>query len=660
MSRAVSSQSSSGTTTTRRAGADSEQALKRFAALLFSLLTDPKAPPIVAFGMQNVLRACLRGEHPPAWRRSFAPARLFRGVHASRARFTDPQILGWLADPARVEKGRYATAELAYGLPALVADLAPDVARVDPLALEQLGRSKRKRLPVATDVDAVQLAARTARLALRVARALAASTPPARRDALAREVSATAALAVLAEEGLDVDIAQLQTHRSGLEAAMQRIDASVRRCVDGTDAPAPAPKPADDALQPCHVHPCLHKPAELASILYERLKLTSASVSGPSGQKSVDVDALRELAARDDAHPLPALVLEYRELHKTYAMWVRADWVDKLAACARLRPLWHQYHTVTGRLSCSHPNVQQVPKSELSVRGADDAASLRVAVRDAFVARDAKRGGVLLSADYKQVELRLLAHLSNDSRMLELFKDVNADPFLSIAQTAFASQNGGAATATATPRDVAKRVCYSVLYGSGPRLLAKQLGTTVESASSCMDRFLGSFPQLRALLGRIKVHAIRQGAASLSIAGGRVRPLPDARSGSEARRLASERYAVNGLIQGSAADLLKLAQVAWFETWCSDEFAPYRAHARLIASVHDELLVEVDGGEEGAAAAAAAAAALVRAMTEEAPRKLSAAAREAMRVPFPVDLRVGSTWGSMRPYSPSAAAVSPL
>ncbi|XRB13805.1 DNA polymerase I [Pseudoscourfieldia marina] len=289
-------------------GDSSTQALKRFASWLNGLLCNPKAPTVVVFGLQNVLRACVSANRPAVWRRYFLPSKLFKGVDASRERFTDPQMLAWLMDPARVEKGRYATAELAYSLPALIADLAPAVARVDAQALEQLGRTKRKRNPLAADLDTTHLAARAARLAVRVARVLARQTPPALRDALAREVSAAAAAAVRAEEGVAGDLSHLDAMRSNVEASTRTSDAAVRRSLvgmgggesqanlSGETAAAPL------SLQPNDVHPYLNKPPEQALPEEAKIALQDTRVVRDIDATRHAVELLKRHARENEQH----------------------------------------------------------------------------------------------------------------------------------------------------------------------------------------------------------------------------------------------------------------------------------------------------------------------------------------------------------------------
>jgi DNA polymerase-1 len=339
---------------------------------------------------------------------------------------------------------------------------------------------------------------------------------------------------------------------------------------------------------------------QLEKILFEELKLPVVKRT-PKGGRSTDADVLETLA---DRHALPARILSYRELDK-----LKGTYTDALPKCVnpatgRIHTRFDQAVASTGRLSSSDPNLQNIP-----VR-----TELGRAIRAAFVAPP---GHVILSADYSQIELRVLAHLSQDPELIDAFasrKDVHT-------RTAALVLDKPEAQVTADERRAAKTINFGVIYGMGDSALAKQLGIARETAA----RFIAAYFERYAGVARFMentVEAARQGEAVRSLLGRR-RFLPNLHSANRALRFEAERIARNMPIQGTAADILKLAMVALGR----DEGANPAAH--MVLTVHDELVFEVPEAE------AREAGVRIRERMESAMN---------LAVPLVVDVGIGKSW----------------
>ncbi|MDW7711949.1 MAG: DNA polymerase I [Deferrisomatales bacterium] len=341
-------------------------------------------------------------------------------------------------------------------------------------------------------------------------------------------------------------------------------------------------------------------PRQLASVLFDKLKLPVVKKTATG--YSTDAEVLEELALD---HPLPRVVLEHRSLSK-----LKSAFIDVLPALVdpgtgRIHARFHQTVAATGRLSSSRPNLQNIP-----VRGDEGRR-----IREAFVAEE---GCVLLSADYSQVELRILAHLSGDPALVAVFR-AGRDVHSETASRLFGVR----------PRDVddrmrreAKTVNFGILYGMSPFGLARQLGISRASARAMIDAYFQQFPSVRRYLEGLVDAARRLGYAETLF--GRRRPLPELGSRNRAQRELGERMAVNTPIQGTAADLIKRAMVR------ADRAHRQRgSEAHLVLQVHDELVFEVAASE-----ADEARRAVVEAMEGAA----------ALAVPLVVDAGCGPNW----------------
>ncbi len=306
---------------------------------------------------------------------------------------------------------------------------------------------------------------------------------------------------------------------------------------------------------------------ELAQVLFEELKLPVLKrlKTGPS----TDQDVLERLA---EQNPLPALVIEHRSLSK-----LKGTYVDALPQLVekdgRIHTTFHQGGAATGRLSSSDPNLQNIPiRTELSKR-----------IRAAFVAPP---GQVLLSADYSQVELRILAHYASDPALLEAFRrkeDVHA---------ATAAETFGVPREMVTPemRRIAKVLNFGIAYGLSAFGLSQRLDMPPKEAQAIIDRYFGRYAAVRRWLDETVVRARREGEVRTLF--GRKRALPELMSRNPALRQGAERMAVNTPIQGTAADLIKLAMIR-----VDRALASRGLQARLLLQVHDELVLEAAEGE---------------------------------------------------------------
>jgi len=347
----------------------------------------------------------------------------------------------------------------------------------------------------------------------------------------------------------------------------------------------------------------INSPKQLSAILFDKLKLPTLQ---RGGKTSTAFEILQELAL---THELPKLILDWRELQK-----LKGTYIDALPQLVnpetgRVHTSFNQAGAVTGRLSSSDPNLQNIPiKTAL---GRD--------IRRTFIAEP---GRVLISADYSQIEFRVLAHLAEDPFLIDAFA-AGADFHERTAQKIFGSNTGRDPHQL---RATAKMVNYALLYGKTSFTLAKDIGVTPQEAQAFIDQYFAGFPQVRAYLD----HTIADGRATgvVKTMFGRRRMVPDLNSRDFQRRAQAERYAVNFPIQGSAADILKRAMI--------DVHAALAPHseARMILTVHDELLFEVPS------ARADEYSAIVR-------EKMQSAAT--LRVPLIVDVGVGPNWKDAKP-----------
>jgi len=367
-------------------------------------------------------------------------------------------------------------------------------------------------------------------------------------DALMRDVEMplVRVLAAIQMRGVLVDLPTLEKIGRDVEQQMRDLEAECKR-VAGRDF-------------------ALRSRDQLETILFDELKLPVVKRT-PKGGRSTDADVLEALA---DQHELPRVVLTYRELDK-----LKGTYIDALPryvnpATGRIHTRFDQAVAATGRLSSSDPNLQNIP-----VR-----TELGRAIRAAFVAPP---GQVILSADYSQIELRILAHLSQDPELIDAFSS-GADVH---ARTAALVMGKAQGEVTAEERRAAKAINFGVIYGMGDAALAKQLGIPREQAARFIAAYFARYAGVARFMEKT-VDDARQGEAVRTLLGRR-RFLPNLHSANRALRFEAERVARNTPIQGTAADILKLAMVKLGV----EDVLP---GVRMVLTVHDELVFEAPEG----------------------------------------------------------------
>ena len=309
----------------------------------------------------------------------------------------------------------------------------------------------------------------------------------------------------------------------------------------------------------------LNSPKQLGDVLFNRMLLPKPSKHGKGKVISTAQDVLEELA---ELNPVPALVLEHRQLAK-----LRSTYLDSLPhlvdAEGRVHTTFNQVGTATGRLSSTNPNLQNIP-----VRTA-----LGQEVRAAFIPAP---GNLLLSADYSQIELRLMAHFSQDPLLLNAYR-TGQDIHTLTASEVFGIP---VAELDKETRNRAKAVNFGIVYGISPFGLAAQLGIDQREARAYIEKYFERYAGVRAFIDRT-LEAVRRDQLVRTWFG-RVRPIPDISSRNPNQRGFAERTAINTPLQGTAADLIKLAMVR-----IDAEIAARHLRSRMTLQIHDELLFDV-------------------------------------------------------------------
>jgi DNA polymerase-1 len=345
----------------------------------------------------------------------------------------------------------------------------------------------------------------------------------------------------------------------------------------------------------------INSPPQLSKILFDKLQLPTLRRNVKTRTASTAVEVLEELAL---THELPRLILEWRALQK-----LKSTYIDALPQIidpetGRVHTCFNQAVAATGRLSSSDPNLQNIPiRTELGRE-----------IRRAFVADP---GHVLISADYSQIELRVLAHLAADETLISAFRngvDIHD-------QTALKTFGAASGLDRHELRRRAKIINYALLYGKTAFTLAKDIGVTQEAAQRFIDAYFAGFPRVREFIDRTLAEARATGVVKTMY--GRRRLIPEVNSRNGQIRAAAERAAVNLPIQGTAADIMKRAMIDVHAALVKTSLA------RMILTVHDELLFEVPGSQ------AEEAAALVREQMERA---------AVLEVPLTVDVGIGDNW----------------
>ena len=349
----------------------------------------------------------------------------------------------------------------------------------------------------------------------------------------------------------------------------------------------------------------VNSPQQLAEILFDKMNLGLGG-RRRSKPRSTAADVLEELAL---THELPRKVLEYREISKLKSTYV--DALPRLihAETGRLHTSFSQTGTATGRLSSSDPNLQNIPvRSELGRQ-----------IRAEFVA---SLGNTLLSADYSQIELRILAHFSKDPVLVEAFR-TGQDIHARTAQEVFGV---GPMAQNAEHRRAAKAINFGIIYGQTPFGLAAQIGIDQKEATKFIAAYFARYRGVKEYLEQSLAEARKAGATRTLF--GRIRPVPEITSPQVSLRNFAERTALNTPLQGTAADLIKLAMIA-----IDRQLADQGYQAKMILQVHDELLFEAPHEELDRLRV------LVRAAMENVHK---------LAVPLVADLKAGPNWRDMK------------
>ena len=351
----------------------------------------------------------------------------------------------------------------------------------------------------------------------------------------------------------------------------------------------------------------INSPKQLGAILFEKLQLPTSKKTGKTRSASTAFDVLEELAA---THELPQLVLEWRALQKLKSTYIDALPQVVHPVTGRVHTCFNQAVAATGRLSSSDPNLQNIPiRTELGRE-----------IRRAFVAAP---GHLLISADYSQIELRVLAHLADEPALIDAFaagEDIHERTALKI----FGPESGLDAHEL---RRRAKIVNYALLYGKTAFTLAKDIGVTQEAAQAFIDAYFAGYPRVRAFIDDTVARARETGVVRTLF--GRRRLVPELNSRNGQIRARAERETINMPIQGTAADILKKAMIDLHA-----ELPGRGLRTRMILTVHDELLFEAPAEE------AARAAEVVRERME---------AAVTLKVPLTVDVGMAANWRDAKP-----------
>ncbi len=395
------------------------------------------------------------------------------------------------------------------------------------------------------------------------------------------EIPLVPVLSAMERNGVRVDIDQLRRQSEELTHRIAGIEAEAHR-VAGEEFNLGSPK-------------------QIQHILFDKLGLP-VKAKTPKGQPSTAESVLQELALD---FPLPRLILEYRGMSK-----LKSTYTDKLPELidprtGRIHTSYHQAVTATGRLSSSDPNLQNIP-----VRTAEGRR-----IRQAFVA---EAGNRIVSADYSQIELRIMAHLSGDERLLEAFA-AGEDIHRATAAEVFGVP---LEQVSEEQRRSAKAINFGLIYGMSAFGLARQLGIERGAAQAYVDRYFERYPGVKRFMDRTREQAKQEGFVETVF--GRRLYLPEINAGNAQRRQYAERTAINAPMQGTAADIIKRAMID-IHRWLQES----GMGTRMIMQVHDELVFEAPAEE-------------VETVCEQLRRRMSAAAE--LKVPLVVEVGVGANW----------------
>lgn len=361
---------------------------------------------------------------------------------------------------------------------------------------------------------------------------------------------------------------------------------------------------------------------QMGAVLYKRVPPSPGTVMVTAGGRLSTSEAALQKLARLDI--LPVLLLEYRSLDRVKSHYVEAI-VSKTSANGRIHCDWNQTAVATGRLSSSSPNLQNLPRNPLEFSYGDDGHPQVVDIRQAF---SAPAGRLLVAADYCQLEMRLLAHLSADDDLIRIFQR-DSDIFVTMASMWLSKE---AEDVLAPERTAAKQLCYGIVYGKGYAAVADDLSISIADAKEKHHQFLAAFPGIASFSKSVVQQCLRDGFIRTIL--GRRRNLPLIRSRDSAKAAYARRQAVNSIVQGSAGDLVKTAMLR-----VDAALRGSSLDCNIVLQVHDELVVECSVSD-----AVDVSEVLVESMS----------AAMSLSVPLPVAVKVGHSLGSLVDLTPPA------
>ncbi len=397
-------------------------------------------------------------------------------------------------------------------------------------------------------------------------------------------------LAEMERTGVLIDAGALRGLAAEMQADLRRLEAEIHAA-------------AGQAFN-------INSPRQLADVLFHKLGLPAARKTRATGGPSTAIDVLEDMA---DKHPIVRRIVEFRQISKLKSTYAEALPLLVDPADGRIHTSYNQTVAATGRLSSSDPNLQNIP-----ARG-----EMGALFRRAFIPEP---GRLLLAADYSQIELRVLAHMSGDPGLVETFRR-GGDIHQETADRVFGAQAG---LFRDEARHRAKIINFSVVYGTSAFSLAKQLETSAGEAQKFIDAYEATYPGVKAFLDREVERARRDGSAVTLF--GRKRQVPELRAADRPSREAGRRIALNTPIQGSAADLMKKAMID-----VRREIGRRGLSSRMILQVHDELVFEVPPGERDE----------MDGLVREAMTRVLDGVCE-LRVPLDVSLGWGSSWADCK------------
>lgn len=391
--------------------------------------------------------------------------------------------------------------------------------------------------------------------------------------------------------GILVDVVKLKQTRHDVAQAMETVGAKIRGFLESVQYPG---------LDTFNIQ----SPKQVGDVLYDYLKLqpTQKTSGGARSTNKEVLDALGKI------HPLPALILEYRELAKLINTYLDPLPLLVHPGTGRVHTTYSQVGAATGRLASSDPNLQNIPVT----------SAFGQAIRYGFVAPEGK---VLLSADYSQVELRVLAHVSGDPVLTKAFLN-NEDPHRQIAARLFSKSE---ADVTNAERQIGKKINFSIIYGLTPYGLSQDLGISLKAAREYVDQYFIHYPGIKPWMERVEQDAKRDGYVTTLF--GRRRYVAGLRESNKIIYEAARRVAVNTVVQGTAADIIKLAMIH-----VTNKIPSVGLDMALLLQIHDELLFECAEKD-----VAAVSAFVVNEMEQALP----------LDVPLKVSVGTGHSWGDL-------------